>query len=93
MDCVHETQNMDHFISQAVDVVEVILNMHEDGIDNFPSTPNFLFPSARIDGLALAMDGKLTIILKHIGIWHSHSFCQLHGPHIVKAMPVWKQSY
>lgn len=91
VDCVHETQNVDQFISQAMHVVEVIANMHEGGLDNFPSTPNFLFPCARVGGSSLAMDGKLTIILKHIRIWHSHSFCQLHGPHIVEAMPVWQQ--
>jgi hypothetical protein len=46
-----------------MNVVEIITNMHEGGIDNFPSTLNFLSFCTRF-----VMNGKSTTILKHIGM-------------------------
>lgn len=46
-----------------MNVVEIITNMYEGGIDNFSSTLNFLYSYTRF-----VMNDKSTTILKHIGM-------------------------
>lgn len=42
VDCVRETQNIDHSITESVDVIAIFGSMPEGGVDHFSSTPTFL---------------------------------------------------
>lgn len=67
-DCVPETQNPDQPVSQSGDIIAILANMSDGGVDMFSSTPTFKHMRICDDNTSLVKEWGSTSILKHIGL-------------------------